>query len=70
VPLGYAAGFGLILLLTSAMDTELMRLPLVVSGRTLALSAVVTAAAALLSGLLVGWRLRRLDLVAVLKTRE
>jgi putative ABC transport system permease protein len=70
VPLGYAAGLGLILLITRAVDTELMRLPLVVSGKTFALAAVVTAGAALLSGLIVGWRLRRLDLVAVLKTRE
>jgi putative ABC transport system permease protein len=70
VPLGYVAGLGLILLLTSAMDTELMRLPLVVSSRTLALSFAVTAGAGLLSGLLVALRLRRLDLVAVLKTRE
>lgn len=70
VPLGYVAGFGLILLLTRGMDTEMMRLPLVVSGRTLALSFAVTVAAALLSGLLVALRLRSLDLVAVLKTRE
>jgi putative ABC transport system permease protein len=52
------------------MDTVLMRLPLVVSSRTLALSFAVTAGAGLLSGLLVALRLRRLDLVAVLKTRE
>ena len=70
VPLGYATGLGLILLITRAVDTELMRLPLVVSGRTFALAFVVTAGAALLSGLLVALRLRRLDLVAVLKTRE
>jgi putative ABC transport system permease protein len=70
VPLGYATGLGLILLITRAVDTELMRLPLVVSGRTFALAFAVTAGAALLSGLLVGLRLRRLDLVAVLKTRE
>jgi hypothetical protein len=30
----------------------------------------VTACAALVSGLFVGWRLRRLDLIEVLKTRE
>ena len=70
VPLGYAAGLGLILLITRAVDSELMRLPLVVSGRTFALAAVVTSGAALFSGLLVALRLRRLDLVAVLKTRE
>lgn len=70
VPLGYATGLGLVVLITRAVDTELMRLPLVVSAETFALAFVITACAALASGLLVGWRLRRLDLVAVLKTRE
>ena len=70
VPLGYAAGLGLVVLITRAVDTELMRLPLVVSSKTFALAFAVTAGAAVVSGLLVGWRLRHLDLIAVLKTRE
>lgn len=70
VPLGYTVGLGLIFLITRAMDTELVRLPLVVSGKTFALAFAVVVGAALLSGLLVAWRLRRLDLIAVLKTRE
>jgi putative ABC transport system permease protein len=70
VPLGYATGLGLVVLITRAVDTELMRLPLVISAETFALAFVITACAAAVSGLLVAWRLRRLDLIAVLKTRE
>ena len=70
VPLGYATGLGLVFLITRAVDTELIRLPLVVSGKTFALAFVIVASAAVISGLLVAWRLRRLDLIAVLKTRE
>ena len=50
--------------------TELYRVPLVVSGRTYAWSALAIIAAASASGLIVAWRARRLDLIAVLKTRE
>ena len=70
IPLGYGLGFLICLAITKAIDTELMRLPLVFSARTWALGFIVTAVAAFLSGLLVQWRLRRLDLVEVLKTRE
>jgi putative ABC transport system permease protein len=70
IPLGYALGFGICFLIVNVADTELIRLPLVLSGRTYALSFVVIVCAASLSGLLVGWRLRRLDLIEVLKTRE
>jgi putative ABC transport system permease protein len=70
VPLGYALGFGLCFLIVSVAHTELIRLPLVLSGRTYALAFVIIVCAASLSGLLVGWRLRRLDLIEVLKTRE
>ncbi|HKS28703.1 MAG TPA: FtsX-like permease family protein [Pyrinomonadaceae bacterium] len=70
VPLGYCIGLLLILLITRAVDTELIRLPLVVSGKTFALAFLIVVAAAAFSALLVGWRLRRLDLIAVLKTRE
>jgi putative ABC transport system permease protein len=70
IPLGYALGFGLCYLIVSVAHTELIRLPLVLSSRTYALAFVVTACAAVLSGLLVSWRLWRLDLIEVLKTRE
>jgi putative ABC transport system permease protein len=70
IPLGCALGWGLSWLITHAIDTELMRLPLVVSGRTYVKASIIVVAAAFLSGLLVIRRLRRLDLIEVLKTRE
>jgi putative ABC transport system permease protein len=70
IPIGCWLGYGLLWLITWAVDTELMRLPLVVSGRTWARASIVVIVAAFLSGLLALRRLRRLDLVEVLKTRE
>ncbi len=70
VPVGYVIGYLLCFLITKAVHNEMMRLPMVITQKTPALALCVTASAALLSGLLVQWRLRRLDLVEVLKTRE
>ena len=53
-----------------AYDTELYRFPLVVWPRTYAFSALVVLVAAAASALVVRRKLDRLDLVAVLKTRE
>lgn len=70
IPLGLLTGLGLAEALASAMQTELYRVPVVISTHTLALAASVVAVSAVLSGLLAWYRLRQLDLVAVLKTRE
>jgi putative ABC transport system permease protein len=70
IPVGMALGYGIAGLITLAIDTEIIRFPLVVSARTYALAFLVVAVSAFLSGYLVRWRLRHLDLVAVLKTRE
>ncbi len=70
LPLGAALGFGICALLALRFESDLFRLPLVVSARTYFLSFLTVAASALLSGLAVRRRLDRLDLVAVLKTRE
>ncbi|MEZ5445008.1 MAG: FtsX-like permease family protein [Gammaproteobacteria bacterium] len=70
IPLGWLLGYGICALLARLMDTELYRIPLVVSARTYAWAALVVALAAIVSGLLVARRLATLDLVAVLKTRE
>ena len=45
-------------------------MPLVFSRQTFAFAFLVTLAAALFSGIMVVGRIRKLDLVAVLKTRE
>jgi putative ABC transport system permease protein len=70
IPAGMALGYGIAGLITVVIDTELIRFPLVVSARTYTLAFLVVAGSAFLSGYLVQWRLRHLDLVAVLKTRE
>jgi putative ABC transport system permease protein len=52
------------------LNTELYRMPLVINRRTYAIAFLVVTIAGFLSGLLVRWRIRHLDLVEVLKTRE
>ena len=67
---GFALGYGMSALLVWGMQSELYRVPLVVLPSGLALAGAVLLGAAALSAWLVLGRLRRLDLVAVLKTRE
>lgn len=70
LPIGAVIGYGLSAYMVTALDTDLFRIPLVVFPRTYAFAASVVLASACVSGLLVRRRLNRLDLVAVLKTRE
>jgi putative ABC transport system permease protein len=70
LPLGCLAGYALAWLITSSFETELFRVPLVVEPSTFGLAVVIGLAAALVSAYLVHRRLDRLDLIAVLKTRE
>jgi putative ABC transport system permease protein len=70
MPLGFAIGFGICVLLSRLMNTELYRMPLVLSTGTFAFAWLTIAAAAFVSGLLILKRLYNLDLVGVLKTRE
>ncbi len=70
LPLGCALAWGLIALIAYRFDSELFRMPLVLSPGTFALASLVVVAAVALSALAVGRRLARLDLIAVLKTRE
>jgi putative ABC transport system permease protein len=69
LPLSMAVGYGLAAATVRAFDTDVYRLPLVVSFRTYAVSILTTAVTAVASALIVRRRLDRLDLVAVLKTR-
>lgn len=70
LPLGFLIGYGLALLITSTHESELFRIPLVIRQQTLLLSMAIIAAAAVCSAWLVRRRIWRLDLIAVLKTRE
>lgn len=70
IPVGGAIGYGLCAMIAHAMSSELYRIPLVVSGKTWAFAVGVIAVASIGSALLVYRRIRTLDLVEVLKTRE
>lgn len=70
LPLAMILGYGFAALVVQAFDNELYRFPLIISGRTYAAACLVIVSAAVFSGLVVRRMLDRLDLVAVLKTRE
>jgi putative ABC transport system permease protein len=70
VPLGFAIGRWLCAQLAAAYQWELFRMPLVIGTRTYLFAVAVVLAAAVGSALAVRRRIDRLDLVAVLKTRE
>ena len=70
IPFGLALGYAISALLSRVMESELYRMPLVISGKSFVFSFAVVAAAAFLSGLMVVRLLNRLDLVSVLKTGD
>lgn len=70
IPLGFCLGYGICALLVHAMASELYRMPLVVSARTYTYSGSIVAVASAISAMLIFQRLRRLDLISVLKARE
>ncbi|MGQ0633782.1 MAG: ABC transporter permease [Planctomycetaceae bacterium] len=70
LPLGIGMGWALVKTVCHFLDTEMYRIPFVIGPSTYGFSAVVVISAAIVSGLLVRRRLDKLDLIAVLKTRE
>ncbi len=70
IPLGLAMGHGTVSLILGLRDTETFRIPAVISAATFATAALTVLAAGVASALLVRRRIDRLDLVAVLKTRD
>jgi putative ABC transport system permease protein len=70
LPLGALIGYALGWLIMSGFNNEVYRLSFVASRATVAWSFLIVLLAAILSTLAVRRRLDRLDLVAVLKTRE
>lgn len=71
-PLGWGLGFGLAWLLNQspAQNTEMFRVPFVISLGSYSFALVVIVVAAIASGWLINHQLMRLDLIGVLKTRE
>lgn len=70
LPIGCAAGWLLAGLLATAYETDLYRVPFIVHGSTYGMAMLVVIVSAIGSALVVARRVGRLDLIAVLKTRE
>ncbi len=70
IPLGMLIGYGFAALTVSAFESELFRIPLVISRNTLGFATLVTILASLFSGLVVQRRVHDLDLIAVLKSSD
>jgi putative ABC transport system permease protein len=70
LPLGCLAGRVLTFVIARAFDTELFRMPLLVEASTYGVAVVFALLATAASAAFVGRRVRRLDLIRVLKTRE
>ena len=70
IPIGFAAGWLLCIYIARKFDSEVYRIPLMISGRTYAVSFLVITLAAAFTSIVVQRRIGQLDLVEVLKTRE
>lgn len=69
-PFGWLIGAWIAYAMTSAFTSDLYAIPLVLKPATFALGSLVVLGAAFVSVMIVRRRLDRLDLVAVMKTRE
>lgn len=69
-PVGFVLGEQLCAFMAANLASDLFRIPLVLTNFTYAFSALIVVLSAIVSGMLVWHRLRQLDLVEVLKTRE
>lgn len=70
LPLGMALGWALIHAISELLKSDQFFFPVVIRARTYAWAALCVVAAAIASGAVVRRRIDRLDMVAVLKTRE
>lgn len=70
IPVGFGLGYLLCYGTVQQAQTELFRIPFIIGRGTYAFSATVVLISAVISGLAVWFRLGRLDLIEVLKTRE
>jgi len=70
LPLGMALGWGLVHAVAGLLQSDQFRFPVAILPRTYAFAALCVVVAGLASALVVRRRIDRLDMVAVLKTRE
>jgi putative ABC transport system permease protein len=69
-PLGWGIGYGIGRAMVAAFSSDLYRVPFVMGREVYATASLVVIAAAVLSALAIRGRILRLDMIAVLKTRE
>ncbi|MBL4808887.1 MAG: ABC transporter permease [Phycisphaerales bacterium] len=70
IPIGLALGHYLSWLTSKSSESELVRIPFIIEPSTFVQAAVIVALASVVSGLVVGRHLDKLDLISVLKSRE
>lgn len=70
LPFGFAAGWSLCWVMVQGFQSELFRIPIRLTTATYAFAGLMVLGASVVSALLVHRRIARLDLIAVLKTRE
>lgn len=70
LPFGCAIGYGLAAFFVTWFSTDLYRLPLYIAPATYGYAVLIVLAAATLTAVFTARRVARLDLIAVLKTRE
>jgi len=70
LPFGCLAGYGMAGMITESFVTELYRVPMIIHPSTFGWAALTGLTAATATAIVVRRRLDRLDLIAVLKTRE
>jgi putative ABC transport system permease protein len=69
-PLGWWLGWGVVWLVTNSFTSDLYAIPLILNPETYSYASLIVLGASLGAVLIVRRRLDRLDLVAVMKTRE
>jgi len=70
IPLGFVAGYMLCAAIALGLQSELYRVPVIISLQTYAFAGAVVFVASFLSALVVRRKLDNLDLIAALKTKE
>jgi putative ABC transport system permease protein len=70
LPLGCVIGYGLTILIINLFTTDLYQMPFGLAPQTYGWSSIVVIVSAAVSSGMVAWRIRTLDLVRVLKTRD
>ena len=66
----FGIGYGFCAAMVKGFESELFRIPLIISLQTMGYAAGITFLAAVISGLSVLWQIEHLDLIGVLKSKE